>query len=151
MTTHRVKTFLSAAVACVLASRASAQLVYEPFGYTAGSALDNQINPVNGLSWSKMSANGGDDDILLTGGSLAYSGLSAPTGNSVSYSAAGKSERLAIGPVISSGTVYYSQTFQVTGLGAMGTSSALIAGFSNQTGTSLLQPTAVGTRLYLRQ
>jgi alpha-D-ribose 1-methylphosphonate 5-triphosphate synthase subunit PhnH len=148
--THRVTKLIAAAATLALAGRASAQLVYEPFSYAAGSTLEDKMNPITGLSWSRM-GNPTDDDITATAAGLSYPGLAAATGNAAGYDAAGKSERLAIGPVITSGTAYYSMLFEVTALGAMSTTPALLGGFSNLTGPSGVAPTTVGTRLYLRQ
>ena len=138
-----------AAVAAA-ASAASAQLVYEPFAYS-GSTLDGQVNPGNALPWSPMSADAGDDNILLNGSNLAYGGLAASTGGSVTYDGAGKSERLALGPVVTSGTLYYSLLLNVTSKAGLTATPVFIAGFSNRSGASDLQPTAAGTRLYLRE
>ncbi|HYO09301.1 MAG TPA: hypothetical protein VER17_10045, partial [Tepidisphaeraceae bacterium] len=134
--------------AAVASQRAQAQLVYEPFAYPVASALDNQINPGNGQAWSRM---GTGDDIALTAGNLPYAGLAPASGNSAFLSGSGRSQRLSLGAPISSGTTYYSLSFQVTTLGAMETLPAFVAGFSNGSGTSGTQPQTVGTRLYLRR
>jgi hypothetical protein len=139
------------AVIAGAASAASAQLVYEPFAYSPSSALDGKVNPGNAQAWSAMSADTGDDDILLSGSNLSYAGLAGSTGASVTYAGAGKSERLAIGPVISSGIAYYSMMLQVSTLGGMTTTPVFVAGFNNRTGAADVQPTTIGTRLYLRQ
>src|SRR5206468_7987524 len=105
----------------------------------------------NGLLWSAMTSDEAGDDILLGVSSLSYGGFAVPTGGSVNYAGNGKSERLALGPVISSGTAYYSLLLSVTDHAAMTATPVFIAGFSNRTGPSELQPTTVGTRLYLCQ
>ncbi len=128
-----------------------AQLVYEPFAYPSGSALDAQTNPIIGLPWAKMSASAADDDIVITSGGLSYPGASASSGNAASYSGTGKTERLPIGPVITAGTIYYSLTLQMTDVAGMTASPVFVGGFSNFTGTSNTQPTTIGTRLYLKQ
>jgi hypothetical protein len=144
-----VRKLLPAIALLVAASKASAQLVYEPFDY-AGSSLDSQINPGNGLPWSKMSFDpDNDDEIAVTNSNLASSGLSFPTGKSVTFGGTGASERLSLGQDFDSGTFYYSLTFQVTS--PLTATPAFIAGFSNASGEVEAQPQSVGTRLYLKQ
>jgi hypothetical protein len=136
-----------------LAAWAQAQLVSEPFAYPAGAALEGQINPGSALPWSTMSSSASDDDILINGSNLSYPGLYGSTGGSAAYGGSGKTERLSLGASapITSGSAYYSMMFSVAGLGQLGTGNAFIAGFSNAEGSSPLQPTTIGARLYLRQ
>ena len=141
---------LAAAACAALACEARAQLVYESFNYTAGLNLDTHVNPGNSLTWSAMGSTPADE-ITVTSPSVSYPGLPPATGNSVSYASTGNSQRLAIGPVLSTGTTYYSLTMNVTGLGAMTTSPTFIAGFSPGVGASGIAPTTIGTRLYLRK
>ena len=134
------------------ASIASAQLVYEPFNYAAGTSLDGKVNPGNAQPWSAISADPGDDEIVVNASSLAYStSFAGSVGGSVSYAGTGKSERLSLGPVIASGTEYYSLVLNVASVGGMTTTPVFVAGFSNRSGPSDFFPTAVGTRLYLKQ
>ena len=140
-----------AVFACGEARVAQAQLVYDPFAYPAASALDGQVNPIDGQSWAVLSNNAADDDIVITGGSLAYSGLSAPLGNSASFSSTGKSQRLGFDRTARAGELYYSLVLRVSDFGAMTTTPVVIAGFSDRSGPSAVPPQAVGARLYLRQ
>jgi hypothetical protein len=143
------------ALACASCSTAAhAQLVYDTFNYSAGATLDGKINPGNAQPWAGISASPSDDEILVNGSNLSYSpsfaGSIFGTG-SVSYGGTGKSERLALGPVISTGSLYYSLVLNVTSAGGMTTAPVFVAGFNNRTGPNDVQPTTVGTRLYLKQ
>ena len=130
---------------------ARAQLVYDPFNYPAAAPLEGKVNPTDAQPWATMSANAGDDDMLGAAGSLTYTGLAAPTGNSVSFGGTGKSERLGFDRTARAGTMFYSMVLRVADLGAMTTTPTFIAGFSDRAGPSALAPTTVGTRLYLKQ
>ena len=59
------------AIAMALAgSEASAQVLYEPFNYTVGDALDGKVAP-NGQTWSSL---GTGDDIIVAATNLAVDG-----------------------------------------------------------------------------
>jgi hypothetical protein len=137
--------------AAISGREARAQLVYDSFNYPAAATLDAKTNPINGQSWSPMSNNVADDEILLSSGSLSYPGLAASSGNAAGYAGLGKSERLSLERTARSGPLYYSLVLRVSALNSMTTSPTFIAGFSDRTGPSALPPTTVGTRLYLRQ
>ena len=141
----------SALLSAMGARDARAQLVYDSFNYTAASPLENKVNPINGQPWSTMSANAADDDIVLSGGSLSYGGLAASSGNSVGFGGVGKSQRLGLDTTVHSGQLYYSFVLRVSDIAALTTTPTFIAGFSDRAGASGLQPTTVGTRLYLRK
>jgi hypothetical protein len=144
-----VRKLLPAIGVLVTAASASAQLVYEPFNYGSGN-LDSQINPGNGLPWAKLAFDPEtEDNILVTDSNLGVTGFSPSTGRSVTYGGLGASERLSLGQDFSSGTFYYSLAFKVTS--PLTATATYIAGFSNGSGESLIQPQQVGARLYLRQ
>jgi hypothetical protein len=155
---HRVnrRIFSRAAAAGVvgllLAADARALLVYEPFNYTGRHARSTpRSNPIDGQPWSVMSNNAADDDILLNSGSVTYSGLVAPVGNSVGFSGTGKSSASGLTRTVRAGTLYYSLAFRLTSLGAMtSTTPVIIGGFSDRSGASGTPPTTVGARLYLK-
>jgi len=85
-------------------------MVYEPFDYTVGSALQGQGG------WTALNTG---DDLLIASGNLTYSGLAPSTGNKLSFAGGGidaYKEFSANG--ISSGKVYYSFILKVTDLAA---------------------------------
>jgi hypothetical protein len=151
----RARAAAFALASATIATAAHAQLVYDTFNYTAGTTLDGKVNPGSGLPWAGISADVSDDEILVSGSNLTYSpsfaGSIGGGVGSVTYGGTGKSERLALGPVIGSGTLYYSLVLNVTSVGGMTAAPVFVAGFNNRTGTNDVQPTTVGTRLYLRQ
>jgi hypothetical protein len=133
-------------------TEARGQLVYDSFNYPAATALENKVNAINGQPWSTMSANPGvDDNIVLSSGSVSYPGLAAASGNSASYGGTGKTERIGFDKTARSGQMYYSMVLRVSDVAALTTTPTFIAGFSDRAGESGVQPTTVGTRLYLRK
>jgi hypothetical protein len=152
---RRARAAAFALASAVCATAAHAQLVYDTFNYQAGTSLDGKVNPGNAQPWAGISESPSDDEILINGANLNYSpGFSGSIGGSfgsAAYGGTGKSERLSVGPVIGSGSVYYSLVLSVTSVGGMATSPVFVAGFNNRTGANDVQPTTVGTRLYLKQ
>jgi autotransporter-associated beta strand protein len=131
-------------VLALAASKASAQLVYEPFDYGTNSVGTNLANltgkplyrgyrnPMNGENWfdtnTGYAANGpGPDDdtenagvglTINNGGLPAPAGLTPSVGNSAQYlveNISSRSARVAVNPLgITSGTVYFSFNFKIT-------------------------------------
>ncbi len=75
----------------------------EPFDYAVGTNLGDAPN------WEN---NNSGDEVLISSGSLSYSGLKTSTGNSVSFDGSGTDP--SVGFSIASGTAYASFIFQVT-------------------------------------
>ena len=102
---------------CTLAKSISSPLcvpvgilpLYEPFNYVVGSNLGGQG------SWVNLNTG---DEILTASGNLSYTGLLAPTGESVAFDADGKDPKLIFTPV-TSGDVFASFIFKVTDQTAM--------------------------------
>ncbi|MEW5846700.1 MAG: DUF5018 domain-containing protein [Bacteroidota bacterium] len=85
-------------------------IVYEPFDYTVGTALQGQGG------WTALNTG---DDLLITTGNLSYPDLAPSTGNKLSFAGSGidaYNEFNASG--ITSGKVYYSFILKVTDLTA---------------------------------
>jgi len=86
----------------------AAPIVYEPFDYTVGTALQGQGG------WNLLNTG---DDLLIASGNLSYPDLAPSTGNKLSFAGAGidaYNEFSASG--ITSGKVYYSFILKVTDL-----------------------------------
>lgn len=142
------------------ASHASASLlIADGFDYPAGNKLDGNIETASGQTWTLT---GSTDGAVISSGSVTYTGTNAPPalpGDSSSdasdasvklaNSSTTNAERIALGGAYSSGTLYYSLTLKVTGLGT--NSGSFIAGFNNLTGAQGTALTTAGTALYLKQ
>jgi len=83
---------------------------YEGFDYQVSDTLG-----VQATNWTNLNSG---DKITVTSGSLPYSGLANPTGNSVSFDGSGMDPYLGFTPV-TSGTVFASFIFKVTDQSAM--------------------------------
>jgi hypothetical protein len=106
---------------------------HEGFDYPVGDSL-----PMHG--WTGI--NGGDQ-ILVTAGSLSYSGLATSIGNKVSFDASGRDFQRTITPQ-TTGTVYMSYILQVTGLGSLNTTGGYFTGFG-------ASPTTFGATSWIKQ
>lgn len=107
----------------LLVFQAPAQaFLYEGFDYAVGDTLPSP-------AWAGINAG---DQIFVTTGSLNYTGLALPVGNKVSFDGAGRDYHNIFTPV-SSGTVYYSFIFQVTGLGSLDTNGGYFTGLGAST------------------
>ncbi len=107
------------------------QLLSEPFNYTP--------DPTNGLFaqsagvWSRVNTG---DSILVTSGSLSYTGLPASTGNKVSFDGSG-SDYYTSFTSQTSGTVYGSFILNVSSLGTLNnTTGGYFASFIQDASTS---------------
>ncbi len=78
---------------------------YEGFDYAAGEALGAQANWIN--------LNSGPAEVVVTSGSLTYSGLPTSVGNSVSFNGGGFDPYLTF-EAATSGSVFASFIFKVT-------------------------------------
>ena len=109
--------------------------IYEPFDYTVGSALGDQIN------WTNLNSG---DEVLISAGNLSYTGLPASMGNSAVFDGAGFDPYLTYTPV-TSGEVYASFILKVTDQSAMTdlTDGGYIAAIADNT-------TSYDARLWVR-
>lgn len=97
-------------VAASFAANAQATLpVYEPFNYTAGSALQTQPG--------YTALNSGDDIAVVTG-NLSYTDLPASTGNKINFAGSGIDAKYDITPV-SADTIYYSFLVKINDISAV--------------------------------
>jgi hypothetical protein len=121
----------------------------EPFAYLPGDVLGGKITP-DSRTWADVGA--GTVGLYITNqpGNLTVPELAAPFGSSIRFDGLGKSARLSFPSPFTTGTLYYSFALKVLDLTGASASGGFIAGFNNSTGTQANQPTAVGTRLYLR-
>lgn len=87
-------------------------LLYEPFNYTNSGGPVNSNNPVN---WTFNGS--GANDLNVSAGNLAYNGLAASIGASVTNGGAGLGTRRLFGSAVSTGAVYFSALFRVNDLG----------------------------------
>lgn len=83
--------------------------VYEPFDYTAGSALQTQsgYTPINT-----------GDDIAVVTGNLSYTDLPASTGNKINFAGSGIDTRYDITSV-NADTIYYSFLVKINNISAV--------------------------------
>src|SRR5688572_4693835 len=153
-----MKKLLSAAAMAALmsaASQASAQLLYEPFDYTAGNQLDASAGSAikhyttSGTYWSERGTLANNSGLFttasgLTGPSNVGIVLPGNVGGSAMYpnnpnhpanapaNFNGRTPNVGFGQTVTSGDVYYSLQLQVpTGDFANATGGQAIAGFSN--------------------
>ena len=105
---------------------------YEPFDYTVGAGLQNQIN------WSILNTG---DDLAVATGNLTYAGLPASTGAKVTFGGAGIDSSKQFTSQTAN-TVYYSILLNVTDLSAVtsttgGYSGGFVQGSSTTYGATL--------------
>jgi len=124
-------TCLISASAFVLCQFAKAALTYDGFAYDVGTKLEDA------LDWSGL--NSGVEPVI-SAGNLTVTGLESPTGNKVSWAPGNIREALASTNTYTSGTVYFSLAFQLTGLPTSSTYSfGLSTGNTNYGATIWLQ------------
>ncbi len=96
-------------------------LVYEPFDYPEGEALQAQLN------WNAVNSG---DDILISSGNLTYNGLQASAGNKVSFAGAGMDAfRTFVNQT--SNIVYYSFIMNVTDLNQLNATGGYFTGLAS--------------------
>lgn len=105
-------------------------LLTEPFDY-AVSATDGLPTQSSG-AWVRLNTG---DSILLTSGSLNYTGLLASTGNKVAFDGSG-SEAYRSFTSQTTGSVYVSFLLNVSSLGTLGTTGGYFASFVQAASTS---------------
>lgn len=82
---------------------------YDGFNYTVADNLVGQV------IWQGVNTG---DEIIVAAGGLSYTGLEAPTGNSINFAGSGKDAKIEFAPV-TSGTVFASFIFKVTDQSSM--------------------------------
>jgi hypothetical protein len=117
-----------------------AQLMYEPFNYTPDPT--NGVYTQSGGLWVRINTG---DSILVTSGSLSYTGLPASTGNKVAFDGSGSDNYRAF-TAQTTGNVYYSFILNVSSLGTMNTTGTYFTGLIQTASTSSFGAT-VWTRL----
>ena len=96
-------------------------LVYEPFDYPEGEALQAQLN------WNAVNSG---DDILISSGNLTYNGLQASAGNKVSFAGTGMDAfRTFVNQT--SNIVYYSFIMNVTDLNQLNATGGYFTGLAS--------------------
>lgn len=90
-------------------------ILYEPFDYSNFGAPVSSNTPAN---W--VYGGSGTNDLNVTSGNLAYAGLAASAGNSITNGGLGLGVRRLLGASISSGALYFSALFRINdpGFGA---------------------------------
>jgi hypothetical protein len=128
-------------------------IAYEPFDYSAGSLL-GQTNASNGKSWLRAGVSANPTAINVVSGNLAVPALMpAAVGNSVAITGigdgSGSAERLALGQLVTSGTVFYSFALRVDALtGSNNGIGGLFMAFNNTGDASqTTNPTVTPARL----
>ncbi len=97
----------------------------DPINYTIGQGLQTQTG------WTILNTG---DDLLISGGSLTYGGLPTPTGNKVTFDAAGI-DAAKLFTQQTTGKVYYSFLLNVTALGSLNTTGGYFTGLNEGTST----------------
>jgi hypothetical protein len=108
----------------------------DPLNYTATQSLPAQTG------WTLI--NTATSDMLITSGSLSYSGFVQPTGNKVAFGGTGE-DVAKLFTQQTTGTVYYSFLLNVSSLGSLNTTGGYFTGFTE--GTSNTFGATVWTRL----
>ncbi|MBA4150204.1 MAG: immunoglobulin domain-containing protein [Verrucomicrobia bacterium] len=109
-------------------------LLHDPFDYTPGELLIGQTTP----GFQNWIINGtGTDDILIAAGNLTVPGMAVPSGNAVTFGAAGANARVALGTNITEGTLYYSLALRVDEFGSFTDGNQYIASLINSSGNNL--------------
>lgn len=137
------------ALAAAPVTQVSAELLYEPFNYTAGDALGGKVAS-NTRSWE---ITGSGDDITVESPGMVTQLVPDGSGtNGVTFGGAGQTDRIAINSddtSLTSGLVYYSLKFRFDDMGTTldnGT-GVFFAGFNNVVGPQTGQPGVVASRL----
>jgi hypothetical protein len=99
---------------------------HDPINYTAAATLQTQT------SWTALNSG---DDIVVSSGSLSYSGLPASTGNKATFGGAGF-DAAKLFTQQTSGTVYASYILNVASLGSLNTTGGYQFAFNEGTGTT---------------
>ena len=115
----------------------------EPFNYTPDAALG--LSAQSGAAW--LTTNSGDS-ILITAGSLNYSGLAASTGNKVEWTGSGTDYfRLVFSAGQTAGTVYASFLLNVTSMANVTAATGdYFAGYTQGSSSS-----QIGSAVWIKQ
>src|SRR5438552_1899608 len=141
-----LKSALCIAAVLLFASISKASLLlYEPFDYTAGSALLNQtdtyVTPNQNWAGTGTVGSAGSIGPAITGSSLTYPNYPVSIGNAVSTKNTATdtmTPRISLNTTIgsASGTVYYSLLVNPNGVNQTnGTAGSFIAGLNNTIGS----------------
>jgi hypothetical protein len=99
---------------------------YDGLNYTVGQGLQTQTN------WTTLNSG---DDLLISSGSLSYTGLPASEGNRVTF-AGGGIDAAKLFTQQTSGTVYYSFLMDVTALGSLNATGGYFTGLNEGTASN---------------
>ena len=117
----------------LLNSQASwSQLITEPFNYTASISTD-LLSAKTSSAWGDVNSG---DNILVTSGSLSYSGLATSTGNKIAFNGAGIDANRTFTTQNTAGTtVYMSFVLNVSSLGSLNTLGTYFTGLGFNSST----------------
>lgn len=99
----------------------------DAINYTAGQSLQTQSG------WTALT---GTDDLLITSGSLSYSGLEASSGNKLSFDGAGMDATKLFTQQGVGTTTYYSFLLNVSALGSLNATGGYFIGFAESTAST---------------
>lgn len=92
-------------------------LQYEPFSYTPDATLG--LWTQSSQAWLRINSG---DSVLVTNGSLTYTGLASSNGNKIAFDGSGSDYyRTVTTTAVTSGSVYMSFVLNVASLGTLGT------------------------------
>jgi hypothetical protein len=108
-------------------------ILYEPFNYPNVGGPVSSNTPAN---WAYGGT--GANDLNVAGGSLAYPGLAASVGNSVTNGGAGLGVRRLFGTLVNSGALYFSALFRINdlGYGSWNGAASQVGAFADTNATS---------------
>jgi autotransporter-associated beta strand protein len=136
----KIHKLIPAVALALAATKASAQVLYEPFNYTVGTtpletdaAAVNKNYSTSGTYWAQRGTTGGAFVVGTGLGSPNAAGILPPTmGGSGQYTnATGRTPDIGFGQTVSSGDLYYSLSFKIPAGGLSSTTAGNLAGFSN--------------------
>ncbi len=108
-------------------------ILYEPFDYS------NLGGPVSSNTPSNWAYGGtGANDLNVTGGNLAYPGLAASLGNSVTNGGTGLGVRRLLNTNVNSGVIFFSALFRINhlGYGSWNGAASQVGAFADTNATS---------------
>ncbi len=133
-------TLLALLMLLVISGASQAQLLTEQFNYTPSAT--NGLSTQSSNLWIRFNTG---DSILVTSGSLSYTGLPASVGNKVSFGGSG-SENYVPFTSQTTGTVYFSFILNITSLGSLNATGGYWTGLIESGSTSVFGAT-IWTRL----
>jgi hypothetical protein len=134
--------------------------VVEPFAdatgsggtsYALSSVLAGQVN-AQGYTWFTVNTGGSGTTPTNTAGNLAYAGLPASSGNSITVLnvSSGKGARLSLQTNVTTGTFYASFLMKITSLSGLTTTPVFWACFNNSTADTSTALTVGGAKVFLK-